>query len=72
MHDNHLPNWAVAVLACLSGVCIALAIQLIDLRDDHDDTLKLVGGLIQHEEDQIELLCAKGVYVSKEACGDGE
>lgn len=42
-----------------------------DLRDDQADNRRLIAELIEHEGQQVDLLCAKGVYVDEEACDGG-
>lgn len=69
--DNRLPTWAVATLAVLAGIVTGLWISLVDLRDDHDDTRRLLAEWIEHEVDQAQMLCDKGVSEA-EGCEDGE
>lgn len=60
----------LAVLSLMAGVITGLWIELDDLRDDHDDTRKLLAEWIEHEVDQAQMLCDKGVSEA-EGCEDG-
>ncbi len=66
----HLPpmTWQRAGVMLMVGVLVALLYMVGSLADDQAADHKLIAELIQHEADQVDLLCDKGVYVGKETC----
>ncbi len=65
-------TWQRAGVMLVLGVLVGNTISLMQLRDDWQSDHRLIAQLIQHEGEQIDLLCDKGVYVGKETCDDGD
>ncbi len=61
---------AEVMCAAMAVAWIGMFFQVEGLRTSQQSDHRLIAELIQHEADQVDLLCDKGVYVGKETCDE--